>query len=204
MPLTLTPTTSDFRYGETPIPSITASSPARFTTTAGTLLTSVSPRVVYVPGAYVSLIHLEPDNRTRQITLVGTTAGSLVDDVVIEVTATLNEVSVNGFWGDWGFKEKKKEPATVSLGADGLTQKVRYKGAIVPSWELTPMDRDLVDWEELDAFREFHRLHLPFYIEQPVTEQLLKVVFDQLEYESVFNSHTSIGTSMLVKKYGGA
>jgi hypothetical protein len=203
MPLALSPSTTDYRYGVPPIPSITPSSPAAFTTSSGTLLTSVSPRVVYTPGTLVSLVHLEVTNRTRSIVVVGTNASAEVDDVAIQVTAVLNEISVDGFWGDWGFKEKGKEPAVVSVGADGLTQKVRYKGATVPSWELTPTDRDLVDWAEVKAFRAHHRLHLPFYIIQPVTEEEVKVVFDQLEYESAFDSHTSISTALLVKKYGG-
>jgi hypothetical protein len=174
--LAITPTLTTYRATVAPLPlplpQFTASQSVRWATTHGTLLTSYSPRTLYVAGTYAMSVYLEPANETRLLTLTATNAGNQSTTTTIQVYATIPVIP------DFGVAVEEEDPAEVSYAPDKKHFTARYNGEPVEKWELKFVGRKLAERQAMKAFRRFHRLHLPVYLDEQVLGDLILVHFD--------------------------
>ncbi|HLL74807.1 MAG TPA: hypothetical protein VK421_06040 [Pyrinomonadaceae bacterium] len=194
----ITANKSIHRYGEIPIPQFTSDVPAVWSANSGTLLSDDSPRTVYNGTDFLTVVYLEVANEFRQVTVTATDAGSAEDTAPLTVYGTFPTIL------NWGFKRIDEEAALVSLAEDGVTANVRYKNSsAVVGFEAAPVNRSLIDWEEFNAFRAHHRLHLPFFLFDPVDETWHKVRFDQKRFEVERQGYNRHNFPVLMRQYAG-
>ena len=183
-------------YGNT-LTLFTADQASRWSANSGVLLVSVSPRTVYDGVTLRATIFLEPANQTRGVTVTATNASSQATATTIQIYGAFPILN-------WGYKPKVSVPAVISLAEDKVTAKVRYKGGDVWGFEFTLTNRALVDWAAFEAFRGFHRIHLPWYFTDPESGISYKLRFDQLDYETDRKDCDQNDFNCLARQYSGA
>lgn len=174
-PLAVSPSASTYRAAvplPTPLVLFTATQSVRFTTTHGTLLTSMSPRTVYNGLDYRQTVYLEPNNETRQVTVTATNASAQSAGATIQVYETLTPPP------DFGMDVESVVPAEKSYAPDQKTFTVRYNGDDVQKWNLVWTGRRLSERSSVKAAHARLRLHTPFYLDDKVLGELTLVVFD--------------------------
>lgn len=171
----ITPSATDYRAADTlptPYPEFTSDQPVRWTATHGSLLTSVSPRVAYNGTDYRANIFLEPANEYRLVTVTGTNASAEAGGSAVQVTGTWPVTP------DFGLEVEEEEPADKFYAPDKRTFTCRYNGDPVQKWSLVHVGRRLADRTKAKAFRAYHRVDKPFYLDDQVLGELTLVVAD--------------------------
>lgn len=169
----ITPSLATYRATTAPLPQpypqFTADQSVKWTTTAGALLTTVSPRVLYVPNTLQTGVFVEAPNERRVITVTGTNAASQSGSVAVQIEATLP------FGPAWRYPFEEEPQADTSFADDKRYSKTRYNGPDLKRWSMGYEARQNANWTELRAFLLYHALDIPFYIDDPETGVLEKV-----------------------------
>lgn len=163
-----------YRYSQPGnLPRFSTSAPAHFTANAGTLYSSQAPLVPYVWGTPAVEVWLGTPNETRQVTVAAhDPADAAQTSLVLQNYATLLPRP------DRGVEAEEEEPAVKTYAPDKKNFKVKYFGDPVERWNLQWIARRLAERVSVRTFRRFHRLHVPFYLDEQILGDLRIVCFD--------------------------